>query len=362
MNIVTIVGARPQFVKAAVVSRALDATSSVNEILIHTGQHYDMNLSGSFFEDLDIPEPDHNLQVGSATHGVQTGKILERLEPLLMEYHPDLVVIYGDTNSTLAGALAAAKLHIPLAHVEAGLRSFNRRMPEEINRVVADHISDILLAPTPVAVENLDREGLTPESIHLVGDVMKDAVAYYSPRADRETGIGTQVASGDGPYVLATIHRPENTDDPVRLKAIFEGLAQVASEIPVVLPLHPRTKKYLQQLGWSNPVEERLRLREPAGYLEMLQLAQHATAIVTDSGGVQKEAYFHKLPCITLRDETEWTELVDWGCNRRISPDSAEVVAHGIQEALRAGFPSQIPEDLYGDGKAGERIARILVS
>lgn len=362
MKIATIVGARPQFIKATMVSRALAAVTAAREILIHTGQHYDQKLSKSFFDDLDIPAPDHNLDVGSATHGVQTGKMLQRLEPLLADHRPDWVIVYGDTNSTLAGALTAAKLHLPIAHIEAGLRSFNRSMPEEINRIVTDHISDLLFAPAQMAVDNLQREGIAPQQVHLVGDVMQDAAVYYAALDEDGQVAGRDPVGHNGPYVLATVHRPENTDNPDRLTTIFDAFNQLAEEFPVILPLHPRTKVALEQNSIPNITHKNLQIIEPVGYLEMLRLERRAAAIVTDSGGLQKEAYFHRVPCVTLRDETEWTELLQWGCNRRISPISAAAIVQEIRAALQEGFPTGTPADLYGDGKAAEKIARILVS
>jgi len=324
MKTISIVGARPQFIKAAAVSRVLQKTQGVREVLVHTGQHYDANMSEVFFEELEIPRPDYNLGIGSATHGAQTGRMLEAIEEVLLREKPDWVLVYGDTNSTLAGALAAVKLHIPVAHIEAGLRSFNRRMPEEINRVLTDHASDILFAPTKAAVENLRREGISEEQIQLVGDVMYDAALYYGKKAECQSQSLNRLGLKPKEYILATIHRAENTDDPRRLRAIFEGLAEVDQEMKVVLPLHPRTRVVLVEVGLYDKVARSVCLIEPVGYLDMVMLEKNARAIATDSGGVQKEAFFHRVPCLTLREETEWVELVDLGWNCIIPPTSKE--------------------------------------
>ncbi len=351
MKIVSIVGARPQFVKAAVVCRAARAAGAGHG-LIHTGQHYDVEMSQVFFDELEIPAPDRNLEVGSGSHGAQTGEMIRRLEPALEEMRPDWVVLYGDTNSTLAGAVVSSKMGIPTAHVEAGLRSFNRRMPEELNRVAADHLSDLLLAPTPVAVRNLEREGLGSKSV-LTGDVMYDASLIYCGVArERHPEIA---ARAPGSYALATLHRAENTDDPARLAEILEGLERVASEIcPVVLPLHPRTRKALEAMGWEPKAVE---VHGPVGYLEMLLLESGARAILTDSGGVQKEAYFARVPCVTLRDETEWEETLANRCNVLAGADAGRI-ADAVRNAASAGPWS----DCYGSGDAGARVVRALAA
>jgi UDP-GlcNAc3NAcA epimerase len=358
LRIVTIVGARPQFVKVAAVSRQLRKEAGVREVLVHTGQHFDANMSDVFFADLDIPPPDHHLGVAGGGHGAQTGRMLEAVERVLLDEAPDVVLVYGDTNSTLAGALAAVKLHIPVAHVEAGLRSFNRRMPEEINRVLTDHAADLLLAPTAAAVANLRAEGIADGRVHLVGDVMYDAALAFGERAERESRILATLGVEPGGYVLATVHRAENTDDPARLSAVFDGLAAVAEQVPVVLPLHPRTAGALERLDGRAAASPRLRLIEPLGYLDMLMLEKNAGLVATDSGGVQKEAYFYGVPCVTLRDETEWVELVEAGWNRLAPPVSADAVAFAVLGALgthgREG-------NLYGDGTAAERVASLLV-
>ncbi len=353
----TILGARPQFIKAAAVSRALAARPGLREILVHTGQHYDGNMSDVFFSELEIPRPAYNLGIGSGAHGAQTGRMLAGIEEVLLKEEPDLVLIYGDTNSTLAGALAAAKLHIPVAHVEAGLRSFNRRMPEEINRVLADHASDLLFAPTRTALDNLRREGIPDGRIHLVGDVMYDVALFYGDKAARQSGILRKLQLSPQGYILATIHRAENTDDPVRLRSILAGLAAVAQEIPVVLPLHPRTKAAIERMGgWDG--NGRIQVIEPLGYLDMVQMERNARLIATDSGGVQKEAFFHHVPCVTLRDETEWVELVELGWNRILPPRSAADIKEGILSALDSkGDAHAAP---YGNGDAAQRIAAVI--
>lgn len=320
MKIVTIVGARPQFIKVAPVSREL--RKAHHEVLVHTGQHYDDAMSAVFFRELDIPEPDYNLGVGSGTHGEQTGEMLKRIEPVLLAERPDWVLVYGDTNSTLAGALAAAKLHIPVAHVEAGLRSFNRNMPEEINRILTDHISDLLLCPTWTAVENLRREGIT-EGVHLVGDVMHEALLWAAERARTKSTILERLGLSEREYLLATVHRAENTDDPARLQAILDAF--MALDEIVVFPVHPRTQARLNALGFSVNIS-RLKLIPPVGYLDMVRLEQAACAILTDSGGIQKEAYWLGVPCITLRDETEWVETLEGGANVLVGADRERIV------------------------------------
>jgi len=303
MKIMSIVGARPQFIKAAPVSRVLRRTHQ--EVLVHTGQHYDDNMSEVFFRELEIPRPDVNLEIGSGPHGEQTGRMMGGIEKVALDIKPDWVLVYGDTNSTVAGALVAAKLHIKVAHVEAGLRSFDRRMPEEINRVLTDHVSDLLLCPTEVAITNLAREGIE-HGVHLVGDVMYDAFLFNLEAARKRDGILKEMGLAPDAFALATIHRAENADDPARLAAILEGIGQ--SGMDVILPLHPRTRG---RLNGAPPA--RIRIVDPVGYLDMLALEDAAAVIVTDSGGVQKEAYFLSKPCVTLRDRTEWTETVEAG-------------------------------------------------
>lgn len=352
-TIVTVVGARPQFVKAGVVSRALAGTG-VREVLVHTGQHFDANMSDVFFHEMGIPAPDHHLGVGGGSHGVQTARMLEGVERVLQDVRPDWLLVYGDTNSTLAGALAAAKLHVPVAHVEAGLRSFNRRMPEEVNRVLTDHVAELLFAPTEVAERHLAREGIPAERVHRVGDVMYDAALHFADRAERESTVLADLGLEPGRYVLATVHRAENTDDPARLRAIVEGLTKVAADLPVVLPLHPRTRGALRDQGLA---ADALRVVEPLGYLDMVRLERDAALVATDSGGVQKEAYFFGVPCVTLRDETEWVELLEAGWNRLAPPTGADAVADAVRGAL--GTRGRTGE-LYGDGTAAVKVARIL--
>lgn len=358
MKVASIVGARPQFIKAAVVSRVIRRTPGMDEVLVHTGQHYDENMSDIFFRQLDIPTPDYNLGVGSGTHGAQTGRMLEAIERVLLDERPDFVLVYGDTNSTLAGALAAAKVHIPIAHVEAGLRSFRRSMPEEINRVVADHVSDLLLAPTQAAVENLRHEGIPDGRIYLVGDVMYDAALYFGEKAERESNVLRRLGIEAKSYLLVTVHRAENTDDLSNLKAIFGGVMRVAQKLPVVLPMHPRTQDALRRSGLLDLVANTLIVTEPQGYLDMVMLEKHAVLIATDSGGVQKEAFFYRVPCVTLREETEWVELLALGWNRLVSPTTPEAVESGILSGLSIGQAEEAQP--YGDGHAAERIVRVL--
>lgn len=350
MKIVTIIGARPQFIKAATVSRFVAARTDIQEIIVHTGQHYDANMSDIFFKELAIPKPDHHLGIGGGTHGAMTGRQLEAVETVLLGEKPDWVLVYGDTNSTLAGALAAVKLHIPVAHVEAGLRSFNRRMPEEINRVLTDHAADLLFAPTEKAVANLQAEGLPADRVVLTGDVMYDAAQFYRGLARRPKwfdGLGLK----EGKFVLATVHRAENTDDSARLAEIFAGLAQ--SEYPVVLPLHPRTRGRLDAAGITPAAN--IHIAPPVGYIEMVWLEAASLVIASDSGGVQKEAYFHGRRCVILRDETEWLELVEAGWNIIAGTNPARIAA-GIHDTVTPPMASS----LYGDGKSAEAILDVL--
>ena len=358
MKVVTIVGARPQFIKAAAVSRVLRAKPGVHEMLVHTGQHYDENMSDVFFEELEIPLPNYHLGIGSGSHGMQTGRMLEGVEKVLLEEKPDWVLVYGDTNSTLAGALAAVKLHIPVAHVEAGLRSFNLRMPEEVNRVLTDHISEILFAPTEAAVENLRREGISLGRIERVGDVMYDAALFYGKKAEEESKILRKLGLSPQGYILATVHRAGNTDNPYRLEAIFGGLCRTALEIPVVLPLHPRTRFALEREKLFNTAQQRLRLIEPVGYLDMVMLEKNARLVATDSGGVQKEAFFYRVPCVTLRDETEWVELVELGWNRVVPPQDEKRIAEALYSQLN--YRGGRDADPYGSGDAAEKIVKCL--
>jgi len=353
MKVLSVVGARPQFVKAAVVSRAFsEYPEEVTEILVHTGQHYDANMSEIFFEELNIPHPDYNLGVGGGSHGQNTGQMLEKLEGLMLKVKPDWVLVYGDTDSTLAGALAAAKLHIPVAHVEAGLRSFNRRMPEEINRVLTDHVSSKLFVPTVAALQNLQAEGISPNKIHVVGDVMCDATRYYSEHA-RKPGWFDALALDSSDFVLCTVHRAENTDSAERMQGIIEGLKRSGRSI--ILPLHPRTRNKLEQLKITLP--KNIHVVEPVGYLEMNWLEANCQLIATDSGGVQKEAYFHRKPCVTLRDETEWVELVEGGFNTLVGADP-----HLIEEAITTNRDLNFDLSIYGDGHCALKIVQGLLA
>ncbi len=357
MKIVTVLGARPQFIKAAAVSGALRAAQGVEEVLVHTGQHYDKNMSAVFFSELAIAEPCYHLGIGSGEHGRQTGRMLEAVEKVLLDEKPSLVLVYGDTNSTLAGALSAVKLHIPVAHVEAGLRSFNKRMPEEINRVLTDHASEILFAPTETALGNLRREGISDEKIHLVGDVMYDAALIYGEKAESKSRILERLQLAGKEYVLATIHRAENTDEPNRLRAIFGGFKKVAADIPIILPVHPRTQK---MLGKMNGLEQpNLRFIKPVGYLDMVMLEKNARLIATDSGGIQKEAFFYRVPCVTLREETEWVELVELGWNSVVVPMDEEDVAQALRAGLNHGGGKE--GEPYGSGNAATKIVECLV-
>lgn len=339
-TILTIVGARPQFIKAARVSHALIA-KGLSEILVHTGQHFDVGMSAVFFEELGIPTPAYNLEVSSLSHGAMTGQMIEKLEEVMLTEKPDIVLVYGDTNSTMAGALAAAKLHIPIAHVEAGLRSFNRRMPEEINRVVTDHLSTLLFCPTKTAVVNLASEGITA-GVHAVGDVMYDATLAAVMRASC-SGILQALSLTPKTYAVATIHRAENTDDPERFVRMLAWLEEAASSTPIVMPTHPRTRKLIASLGAS---PKGVRFIDPLGYIDMTRLVQEAAAVFTDSGGLQKEAYFHRVPCVTLRNETEWVETVRAGWNRLWTVCNYAVPRRDIHD--------------YGDGHAAELIVELI--
>ena len=369
MKIVTLLGARPQFIKAAAVSRALadyNATAPatvVEEILVHTGQHFDANMSAVFFQELSLPEPHINLGIANLGHGAMTGRMLEAIESLLLEQRPDAVLVYGDTNSTLAGALAAVKLHIPVCHVEAGLRSFNPAMPEEINRILTDRVSDQLFCPTPTAMANLSAEGFPfplpkgrTQRIHLVGDVMYDATLFYRERARAQIDLA-QWGLTDGNYCLCTLHRAENTDDPARLEAIFGALAEINRSCPVVLPLHPRTRHRLT-MQHRGDLLAGLTLLDPQPYLAMQRLEMGARAILTDSGGVQKEAFFHEVPCVTLRDETEWVETVTMGWNHLTGADRERIIA--AFEGLST--PTEHNKSVYGSGQASAAIVQRLVT
>jgi UDP-N-acetylglucosamine 2-epimerase len=352
-RVVTVVGARPQFVKAAVVSAAL-AREGLSEVLVHTGQHYDAALSDVFFEELGLPPPARHLGIGGLSHGAMTGRMLEAIETVLVEERPDWVLVYGDTNSTVAGALAAAKLHIPVAHVEAGMRSYNRRMPEEQNRVVTDHLATLHLVTSDTPRGNLEREGIS-SGIHVVGDVMLDAVRIYGASAERKR-TRDELGIVRGGFGLVTLHRAENTDSPERFAAILDALGDVSRELPLVFSVHPRTQKLLEQQRRQLP--DTIRILPPVSYFEMLNLELGARIILTDSGGVQKEALYAGVPCVTLRDETEWTETVDLGWNVLAGADRARIVA--AARRFLAQSPEAGPPPIYGDGAAGSRIARIL--
>ena len=348
MKILTVVGARPQFIKAAAVSRRLRAEHQ--EVQLHTGQHYDDSMSDRFFRELGLPAPDVELNVGSGLHGQQTAEMLTGIERAIFDHTPDRVLVYGDTNSTLAGALAAAKLHVPVAHVEAGLRSFNRRMPEEINRIVADQLSDLLFCPSQVAADNLAREGITA-GVHVVGDVMAEAVRAFAPSRDRAADMVGREGLAPGRYFVATIHRAENTDDPARLGAIVRAFGAIGE--PIVFPAHPRVREAIARHGIAVP--SNVRVMAPAGYAEMLALVTAARAVLTDSGGLQKEAYWLGVPCVTLRDETEWVETVAAGWNHVVGADTERII-----ETVRTLTVPATRPPLYGERGSVERICALL--
>lgn len=354
MKIFTVIGARPQFIKAATVSRAIEATPHMKEVIVHTGQHFDDNMSRIFFTELQIPEPVYNLDIHSLGHGTMTGRMLEGLEDLMIKEEPDMVLVYGDTNSTLAGALAASKLHIPVAHVEAGLRSFNMHMPEEVNRILTDRISNLLFCPTQEAILNLEKEGFGQMPVHIfrTGDVMYDAALFY---ADKAQPLNVELPKE---FVLATLHRAENTDNRDRLYSIFAALNTIAQNKPVVMPLHPRTRKIMKETGIEQP-NPNILLTEPLGYLHMIFLLQNCTMVLTDSGGLQKEAYFFGKPCVTLRNETEWTELIHAGVNKLGGHQTADII-----NACKAFESTQtyFAPDLYGKGNAAQLIVQHIRS
>lgn len=360
-KIVTIVGARPQFIKASAVSAVLAATPRLQEVLVHTGQHFDANMSAVFFDELEMRPPDHCCDIHGGSHGEMTGRMLIDIERILRSEAPDAVLVYGDTNSTLAGALAAVKLGIPLAHVEAGLRSMNMAMPEEINRILTDRISQWLFAPTSGAAAHLSSEGVAAQRIHVVGDVMFDLALRHGARSTPESGLlgalSREHGIGDGRYCLATIHRAESTSDPRRLRAIVEALIRFACEVQVILPLHPRTRQTLGALGLLEHLAAGLVMIDPIGYRDMVQLEKYAALIATDSGGVQKEAFFHQVPCVTLREETEWVELIDAGWNRLADPGDASAIAAAMRAALGTLGTPITP---YGNGKAAETIVSCM--
>lgn len=356
-TVVTIIGARPQFIKASAVSAALQATQGMKEIIVHTGQHYDANMSDVFFDELGIPRPAHNLDIHGGSHGAMTGRMLEGIEQLLLDIRPDVVLVYGDTNSTLAGALAASKLHIPVAHVEAGLRSFNMKMPEEINRILTDRVSDWLFAPTVEACEHLRREGVEPGRIHNVGDVMFDVALLHGGRVGPDGGCLARLDLVPGKYVLATVHRAENTDVPQRLDHIVTALVELAKTMSVVWPVHPRTRGILSRSDRWAEIEQAITIIDPLSYLDMVQLEKFASLIATDSGGVQKEAFFYQVPCVTVRDETEWVELVEAGWNRLAPPHSAADMLSTFHAAIGSKGRDVAP---YGKGTSATIIAECL--
>ena len=359
MKILTILGARPQFIKAGSVSREIAKHKEIKEIIVHTGQHYDTNMSEIFFKEMQIPKPDYFLGIGGKSHGAMTGKMIEKIEELALKEKPDWIMVYGDTNSTLAGSIVASKLHIKLAHVEAGLRSFNMKMPEEVNRILTDRVSDILFCPTKIAVENLKKEGFPfytangEQKIVNVGDVMQDGALFYKQFAKKPSNLEFKTSN----FILCTIHRAENTDNHKRLKAIFEALNEIAKEQQIILPLHPRTKKIIDNLELKI---DNLTIIEPVGYLEMVWLIDNCSLVMTDSGGLQKEAFFFNKPCITLRDETEWVELVELGVNILVGANKEKIL-----NAYKTSSNFQLPTsnlNLYGGGKASENIVKELIS
>ena len=368
MKLVTIIGARPQIIKAAALSRAIRShyADQIQEVIIHTGQHYDDNMSQVFFNELNIPRPDYNLHVGSASHGVQTARMTEGIEALLIKERPDFIILYGDTNSTLAGAVAAAKIHVPIVHIEAGLRSFNKAMPEEINRIVCDHCSTLLFSPTLAGVENLKHEGFPMDNdgpytidnpkVYHCGDIMYDNSLYFAHIAEKKTDIMQRLELASKPFILATIHRDSNTDHPERLSAIFKALIQLSSECPIVLPLHPRTNKLLKTNLYETLQKQisnspNIKLIPPVSFLEMIALERHTQLVMTDSGGVQKEAYFFKKPGIILRPETEWVEIVETG--NAILADADESRIMQAWQHFKDNPPTTFPE-IFGDGHAAE--------
>jgi UDP-GlcNAc3NAcA epimerase len=351
-KILTIVGARPQFIKAGAVSREIQQSDNLKEIIVHTGQHYDNNMSDIFFEEMHIPKPDYYLGIGGKSHGAMTGEMIMKLEEIMLKEKPDVVLVYGDTNSTLAGAIAASKLHIPIAHVEAGLRSFNMKMPEEINRILTDRISKWLFCPTDKAVENLKEEGFDRFDCEVIksGDVMQDAALFYKKYAKKPKNLDIK-----NEFILSTVHRAENTDNITRLKNIFEALDEISKEIQVILPLHPRTKKILEL---NNINFENIKIIEPVGYLEMIWLLDNSKMVITDSGGLQKEAFFFKKPCITLRDETEWVELIENNFNVLVGSDKNKI----IETFKNHKFNNNFSLNLYGNGKASKNIIKELLN
>jgi UDP-GlcNAc3NAcA epimerase len=356
-KIVTVIGARPQFIKAAAVSRVIRKTEGIREIIIHTGQHFDNNMSDIFFQEMDIPVPDHHLEINSLSHGAMTGRMIEKIEEVLLTEKPDLVMVYGDTNSTLAGALAAKKLDIRVAHVEAGLRSFNMKMPEEINRILTDRISDLLFCPTENALFNLRQEGFEkfPCLTFLTGDVMYDAALFYGKISAARSAILNSLGLTNGKFILCTVHRQENTDNIENLNSIVTALNEINHETPVILPLHPRTRKILFQ----NKIRLDFDPVDPLGYFDIVELLKHCGLVITDSGGMQKEAFFFGKYCITLRKETEWIELVTNHLNLLTGPDPA-LIKQGYGQFMGKSIPESLP--LYGQGNASEKIIQFITN
>ena len=356
MNVVSIIGARPQFVKAAVVSRALAEVEGMDEYLVHTGQHFDENMSRIFLDELGIVEPNANLGISGGDHGAMTGAMLAEIEIILQRERPDWVLVYGDTNSTLAGALAAAKLNLPCAHVEAGLRSDNRTMPEEINRILTDHACDLLFAPTEEAVLRLSAEGIAGKKVVRTGDVMLDAARIFGELANKKSKVMENLGLKSGGFALCTLHRAENVDDSACLEVILRGVGEIAGSLPVIFPLHPRTRLRLKEFGLEESCHG-ISLIDPLGYLDILRLEAEASLILTDSGGMQKEAFFQRTPCVTIRTETEWTELLPGGHNRLARP-GIDSIPGKAREALDAD--PDWDAAFYGDGQSSEIIARAL--
>ena len=353
MKILTVIGARPQFVKAAVFSRQLSLICGSQEVLVHTGQHYDNLMSEIFFSELNLKKPDYNLGIGGGSHGHNTGKMIEAIESVLLIEKPDYVLVYGDTDSTLAATLAAVKIHLPVCHIESGLRSFNKLMPEEINRVIVDHCSQLLFVPTENAVGNLSNEGIK-HNVHVVGDIMYDAALYYGEIATSQSDVLNTLEISSKDYILATIHRQENTDSQKRLKLIIETLN--SAPMPVILPVHPRTRNCMEMFNIK--VGKNLKIIDPIGYIDMIMLEKHAALIATDSGGVQKEAYFHKVPCVIFREETEWLELLDIQAGILVDFQSPQ---YSIEKMLEKNSDS-FPMNIYGDGKTANKICEVLVN
>lgn len=355
MKIITIIGARPQFVKAAALSREFAKHTNIEEIIVHTGQHFDANMSDVFFEEMEIPKPKFNLAINSLSHGAMTGRMLENIEGLLIKEQPDLLLVYGDTNSTLAGALAAKKLHIKVAHVEAGLRSFNMNMPEEVNRILTDRISDYLFCPTQTAIDNLNKEGYSTIECEIIksGDVMEDAALFYAKKSQEKSTVIAEIKTDN--FILTTLHRAENTDDQVKLKAIVEALNHIHEKVcPVVLPLHPRTKAKLETFG----IELKVKAIDPVGYFDMIELLKNCELVMTDSGGLQKEAFFFNKNCVTMREQTEWVELIEAGVNKLGGADKNLIIQYAEEMLTKQ---SNFSLDLYGNGKATENIANFLI-